>query len=101
MGNEPEIIKEVLKLTIHELEQSKKVLSNHYNDKNLEGLSSEGHKLKGSALTAGLGKVNEIAITLEEMTTLDLVKSKKLIDMFIDENEIVRTLIDDYIANGN
>ncbi|AKP54200.1 PAS/PAC domain protein [Cyclobacterium amurskyense] len=101
LGNEPEIIKEVLKLTIHELEQSKKVLSNHYNDKNLEGLSSEGHKLKGSALTAGLGKVYEIAITLEEMTTLDLVKSKKLIDMFIDENEIVRTLIDDYIANGN
>jgi len=101
LGDEPDIIKEVLKLTIHELEQSRKILLNHYNDKNLEGLNSEGHKLKGSALTAGLGKIFEIALTLEEMPTLDLVVSKKLIDRYNTENEIVKDLINEYINNGN
>ncbi|WP_040414025.1 response regulator [Cyclobacterium qasimii] len=101
LGDEPEIIKEVLKLTIHELEQSRKILQNHFNDKNLEGLNSEGHKLKGSALTAGLGETFKIALKLEEMPVLDLELSKNLIDSYNTENEIVKDLINDYILNGN
>ncbi|MDO6439309.1 response regulator [Cyclobacterium sp. 1_MG-2023] len=101
LGDEPEIIKEVLKLTIHELGQSKTVLADHYNNKDLGGLSSEGHKLKGSALTAGLGEVFKTALALEEMNTLDLALAKKLIDSYDLEYELVVGLINDYIANGN
>ena len=101
LGDEPEIIKEVLKLTIHELEQSKTVLANHYTNKDLGGLSSEGHKLKGSALTAGLGEVYKTALALEEMKTLDLPLAKKLIDSFDAEYNLVVDLINDYIARGN
>lgn len=101
LGDEPEIIKEVLKLTIHELGQSKTVLADHYNNKDLGGLSSEGHKLKGSALTAGLGEVFKTALALEEMSSLDLPLAKKLIDSYDLEYELVVDLINDYIANGN
>lgn len=101
LGDEPGIIKEVLKLTIHELEQSKTALFNHLSNKNLEGLSSEGHKLKGSALTAGLGEVFNIALALEEMTTLDLETTKKLVESFNEENDLVVDLINEYIARGN
>ncbi|WP_339922119.1 response regulator [uncultured Cyclobacterium sp.] len=101
LGDEPVIIKEVLKLTIHELEQSRKILQNHFNEKNLEGLNSEGHKLKGSALTAGLGIIFKIALKLEEMPVLDLELSKNLIDSYNTENEKVVALINDYILNGD
>lgn len=101
LGDEPEVIKEVLKLTIHELEQSKTVLASHFSNKDLGGLSSEGHKLKGSALTAGLGKVYKTALALEEMETLDLALAKKLIDSFDTEYDLVVDLINDYIAHGN
>ena len=101
LGNEPEIIKEVLKLTIQELDNSEKILTTHFSSKNLEGLSTEGHKLKGSALTAGLDKIYKIALTLEEMTSLDIEETKNILDNFYEENKFVKELINNYIANGN
>lgn len=101
LGDEPTIIKEVLKLTIHELEQSKTILADHLTNKDLAGLNSEGHKLKGSALTAGLAEVYKTALALEEMDNLELARAKKLIDDFNKEYDLVVDLINDYIAHGN
>ncbi len=93
LGDEAEVIKEVLKLTLTELDHSDKVLQKHFFDKNLAGICTEGHKLKGSALTAGLDTMYTIALELENLTKFDESSIKALLETFSAENKLVKKLI--------
>ncbi|WP_163379815.1 PAS domain S-box protein [Cyclobacterium sp. SYSU L10401] len=97
LGDEPKVIKDVLQLTLKELDQSEKLLIRHYKDKNLQALNSEGHKLKGSALTAGLDELFEMALKFEEMDSFQSDEWKDLLDEFSKEIETVKKLINQYI----
>ncbi|WP_154856468.1 response regulator [Cyclobacterium xiamenense] len=97
LGDEPEVINEVLKLTVKELAQSDKVLKKHFSEKNLEGLSSEGHKLKGSALTAGLDALYAIALDLESLERFEEKAIAKMLDDFSKENALVTKLIQRHV----
>lgn len=93
LGDEKEVIKEVLKLTLTELNHSAEVLKKHFSDKNLAGICTEGHKLKGSALTAGLDSLYTIASDLENMSKFDQARIKDLLEKFSTETELVKKLI--------
>ncbi len=93
LGDETEVIKEVLKLTLTELDHSDKVLQKHFSDKNLAGICTEGHKLKGSALTAGLDTLYTIALELENLTKFEESSIKALLETFSVENKLVKKLI--------
>ncbi|WP_375583315.1 response regulator [Cyclobacterium xiamenense] len=97
LGNEPAVIKEVLKLTVNELKQSDQILKKHFAEKNLEGLSSEGHKVKGSALTAGLDVLYAIAVTIESLETFEEETIAKLLEDFSKENALVTKLIQQHV----
>ncbi|NHE58226.1 response regulator [Cyclobacterium plantarum] len=99
LGDEPLVIKDVLKLTLKELDHSKNLLIKHFNDQNLPGLNSEGHKLKGSALTAGLNQLYEMAVTFEELDSFESGGLKKLFEDFSKEIETVKELINQYIKD--
>ncbi|MDN3690726.1 response regulator [Cyclobacterium jeungdonense] len=97
LGGETEVIKEVLKLTLSELDHSGEVLKKHFSNKNLDGICTEGHKLKGSALTAGLDTLYTIALELENMAQFDQDRIKELLEKFSKENELVKKLIGKHI----
>ncbi|MEX0884723.1 MAG: response regulator, partial [Cyclobacteriaceae bacterium] len=99
LGEEPEIIKEVLQLTLSELDHSHEILKQQAQKKNPVGLSTEGHKLKGSALTAGLDKLYEISLNLESLSDFNEEEVGILLKKFESEKETVGFLIREYIEN--
>ncbi len=98
LGDEPEVIREVLKLTLVELDNSLRAIKDKVIKKDPIGLSTEGHKLKGSALTAGLHKLFEISVDLEELNGYDETFISSLMEKLESEKNTVSQLIKDYIA---
>ncbi|MEX2513049.1 MAG: response regulator [Cyclobacteriaceae bacterium] len=99
LGEDQEIIKDVLQLTLSELNHSHEILNQQFQKKNPVGLSTEGHKLKGSALTAGLDKLYEISMDLEKISNFNEEEVKFLLNKFDSEKQTVFLLIRKYIEN--
>lgn len=99
LGNEKRVINEVLKLTIDELQRSNDTLEKLIMDKDLQAINAEGHKLKGSALTAGLDKLYEISIDMEELNRFDSDKINQLYAAFSTEKNTVVNMIQDYLQS--
>ncbi|WP_114750621.1 response regulator [Pleomorphovibrio marinus] len=97
IGDEPTIINEVLKLTLKEMKISKKRLAECVSCADLDGLNREGHKLKGSAMTAGLERMLSIAKTFESLPEFIEKEAQHLLDEFSQEEALVHTLIENYL----
>jgi PAS domain S-box-containing protein len=98
LGDDPKIIKEVLTLTIQELKNSTLKLKELVQKEDLLGLKSEGHKIKGSALTAGLDAMLKIALELESLAAYDKGQAEKLLQLYIDEEILVTDLIEKHLT---
>lgn len=98
LGEEPVVIREVLTLTIQELSYSREKLTELVDKKDLEGLNAEGHKIKGSALTAGLDAMFRIALAFEGLAEFEKGTVEDLLNRFIEEEIVVARLIKKYLS---
>ncbi|WP_245189721.1 response regulator [Lunatimonas salinarum] len=99
MGDNPKLIREVLRLTLQEIKLSKDRLAEAIAKKDFRQVRSEGHKLKGSALTAGLDEILAISMKFEQMDEA-LSDADRIQSSFIREEKTVRELIEDFLAKS-
>ncbi|WP_158856547.1 PAS domain-containing hybrid sensor histidine kinase/response regulator [Lunatibacter salilacus] len=98
LGDNPVIIREVLTITVQELKYSKEKLSELVQKEDLIGLNAEGHKIKGSALTAGLDAMLKISRAIEALPEFQKEEAEHLLDQYIEEESVVTKLIEKYLA---
>jgi CheY-like chemotaxis protein/HPt (histidine-containing phosphotransfer) domain-containing protein len=82
-----------LNLTAKELIKSFKTIQAHVDSQNLKALQSAGHKLKGTALTAGLSKVASIALSFESQEHFEPTEITRLITQLEQEINTVFAII--------
>ena len=89
----PDLMQAFIDITIKELENSKVELKESLSHQNLEDISSAGHKLKGTASSAGLNWLFKIGLEIEHLEKFDYRKVKLLIQKAQDEIDEVLKLI--------
>lgn len=60
LGEDPVVIKEILELTLIELDETYPRFTSLIHQKNIRGLKEAGHKLKGASMIAGLDRLQGI-----------------------------------------
>lgn len=81
------LLQKELPKSLHEIEQ-------RFAEKDLEGIKEAGHKLKGTGLSAGLGKLTAISSKLNKLQSFDPVHTGELIDALKKEISIIIPLIE-------
>jgi PAS domain S-box-containing protein len=93
LGNDPEIIAEVLNLTKTQLSRSILVLEKAIDNQQYPVLQNEAHKLYGTAVSAGLPRLAQLARQLELAPKRDVNNIKDLAEKLQDELLLCQTLI--------
>jgi len=96
LGDDPGIIKDLLVLSLSELDETIPILSELIDRKNLKGLKEAGHKLKGTCMISGLESLLPLSRLFENLQDFD---EKKLAEMMADLKVAIgnsRTAIDNY-----
>ena len=99
IGDDEQIINEVLDLTKIELSESAQALNSHFLNKDLKGLNLTGHKLYGTAVSSGLMVLSKMANQIEHM---ERFVEEDISDMLLKANaemDLVVTLIDKWKMN--
>ncbi|WP_143961531.1 response regulator [Litoribacter populi] len=91
--NNPDLMQAFMDITIKELENAKVELNESLSLQNLSDINSAGHKLKGTASSAGLNWLFEIGLELEGLEEFDYRKIKILITKAQNEIDEVLTLL--------
>jgi PAS domain S-box-containing protein len=94
VGDDPAIITELLALTKKELINSLSEIKLHVEQQNLNALNALGHKLYGTAVTAGLPILATSARSLEHITQLNSETTVLLIEQLNAEMDIVLSILD-------
>ncbi len=100
VGDDNEILEEFLGLTISELEKSCNALLEEADKKNLVGLKKIGHKLYGTAVTAGTLALAELAREIELLTEFNPEVVARLLLQTQDEVLVVKQLITDVMITN-
>ncbi|SKA14695.1 PAS domain S-box protein [Sediminibacterium ginsengisoli] len=79
VGEDPDILKDILTTTLTELKSSLAVLGKQVTGEDLAGIKATGHKLYGTAATAGMKPLAEMARSLEYQTEFN---TKTIGDLF-------------------
>ena len=93
VNNDPNLMKVFIDITLKELENSKIELLDSLAHQNLQDFNAAGHKLKGTASSAGLNWLYEIGLEIENMIDFDYRKAKIKILKAHDEIDQVIKLI--------
>jgi CheY-like chemotaxis protein len=93
VGDDNEILEEFLGLTISELEKSCNTLLEEAEKKDLAGLKRIGHKLYGTAVTAGTLALAELAREIELLIEFNPEIVARLLLQTQDEIRLVKQLI--------
>src|SRR5690606_11770069 len=97
LGDDPEVIRDILQLTLAELEETDHRFLPAIEQNNVKGLNEAGHKLKGSCMIAGLDILLGIARSFEGITHMDSLEIDQLKNQLLRENEICIKLIEEYL----
>ena len=92
-GDDLEIIRELLDAAEVELKNSSSVLFSEEEKMNVTGLKAAGHKLRGTALSAGMTDLAELAYKLEYMEGYDDDRIHTLSDQIQSEIKLVLSLL--------
>ena len=95
VGDDAEIITEVIALTRKELKDCLGILKVQQEEKNLKDLNSTGHKLYGTSVSAGLPVLAILARKLEHLTTLDDKQADSLFEDLRAEIVLVLRILED------
>jgi PAS domain S-box-containing protein len=91
--NNPDLMQAFIDITLKELENSKSELADSLSHQSLEDINSAGHKLKGTASSAGLNWLFKIGLEIEQLESFDYRKIKILVQKAQDEIDEVLKLI--------
>jgi len=78
-----------IEIIINELEKSVQEFETYFNKQNLEGLNQLGHKVKGTAKTAGLTILADLTEQIEKSTSINYLQENQLIIKVKTEIELV------------
>jgi response regulator of citrate/malate metabolism len=93
MGDDPELAKEVLEMVLMQFETITSQFQMLIDDENLIALNKLGHKMKGTALSAGMRELGLRAGKIEKLKVFDQEKFNELLSEFDAEIEIIKPLI--------
>src|SRR5690606_35586297 len=99
LGDDPGIIKDLLVLSLSELDETIPILSELIDRKNLKGLKEAGHILKVNCMISGLESLLPLSRLFEHLQYFD---EKKLAEMMADLKVSIgnsRTAIDNYFGH--
>lgn len=99
VGDDSEALKGFLKLTKQEISRSLADLEDKYSKKDIVALHKSGHKLKGTALSAGLEKLLEIAVQFDKLRVYDETHISGLIKEVRNETGLILQIIDKSLLN--
>lgn len=97
VGDDPVVFKEILDLTKMEISNSLTDLEAKIDSKDLAALKKAGHKLKGTALSAGLKKLSLLAAKFEMLDDFDETAIAALLRQLTDETAAALHLINENI----
>jgi CheY-like chemotaxis protein len=101
VGDDEEIIKEVLVVTRQELQGSLEMIRLHANLMDIPGLNLAGHKLYGTAVSAGMNAVAAIAKQLEQLEADAASNIPQLLKKLEGEIVMVQRLINRHLPEGS
>jgi PAS domain S-box-containing protein len=93
IGDDEEIIKEVLTVTRMELQKSLETIRRHAYQSNIPGINEAGHKLYGTAVSAGMNILAAIAKQMEQLEERDELVITDLLKKLEGEIVIAQRLI--------
>ncbi|MBE9661354.1 PAS domain S-box protein [Mucilaginibacter myungsuensis] len=93
VGDDPDIINEVIRLTRVELQQSMDRLTTQVAANDLQAIRQTGHKLYGTATSAGLPVLAQLSADLEKLETFDGTRLAELLDDTGREIAVVLSLM--------
>lgn len=91
-GDEHEILEEVIALTRTELEQALLNIKTFIKTQNIQKINQAGHKLYGTAISAGLDGIAELARTFDYATVFNKSYLEKQLDLLDKEIKLVYKL---------
>ncbi|GAB4036096.1 response regulator [Spirosoma gilvum] len=92
-GDDPEFVSILIEAAETELQGSLEALLQHDSDQNLAGMKAAGHKLRGTALSAGMPALAQLAYAIEHLEHLESESAHALIDQAQAEIQLVFTLL--------
>ncbi|MGI4022890.1 MAG: PAS domain S-box protein [Janthinobacterium lividum] len=92
-GDEPEILEEVITLTRTELQQALLNIKTFIKGQNIKLVNQAGHKLYGTAISAGLDGIAELARTFDYATAFNKSYLEKQLDLLDKEIKLVFKLL--------
>lgn len=95
VGDDAEIITEVIALTRKELKECLVILKAQEEEKKLKDLNSTGHKLYGTSVSAGLPVLALLARKLERLTSMDDEEANGLFEDLRTEIAMVLRILED------
>lgn len=99
MGDDPELAKEVLEMVLLQLEPIVAQFQTLINEENLIAINKLGHKIKGTALSAGMQELGNRAEKLEKLKVFESATFNKLLREFEAEIEVIKPLIFKILEN--
>ena len=94
IGNDPEVYKQILLLTSQELIASSETLDHSFDNKDLMAIQTNGHKLYGTAVAAGLNELAIIANRLQQIQEFDEQSLKLILKNAQDEIALILSLLE-------
>ncbi|UFH52054.1 PAS domain S-box protein [Spirosoma sp. KNUC1025] len=96
-GDDSDFIRELMDAAEIELKNSLSVILHLAEGMNVVGLKAAGHKLRGTALSAGMAHLAELAFSLEHLETTETYSVPDLLDQIQSEIALVLSLISDRV----
>ncbi|RXK86290.1 response regulator [Filimonas effusa] len=98
LGDEDGIINELLVLTTSELNKTLLLLEKQVNEQNLQGVNAMGHKMYGTAATAGMVQLAEMANKFSHLPVFHPGEVDNMFNEIADEVKIVSDQIKEYLS---
>ena len=100
LGDEEEIIREMLMLTKSEIKKTIALLEKQVADQQLPGMNAIGHKLYGTAATAGLATLAALANRFSHMPSFIAPEANSLLQQVREEALLVTERIQGYLSEN-
>lgn len=98
LGDDPNVVIEVLTLTLEELKETSARFSPGLQQEDMAKIRQAAHKLKGTSMIAGLGKVLQAAHALDTIKEFEKEKVEGLIAELLRESDAAIMLIQQHLG---
>ena len=99
LGDDPDVVMEVLTLALEELRETSARFSPGLEKQDLVSIKRAAHKLKGTSMIAGLGKILQVTQELDGLKTFEKEKVDGLVEELFSESETAITMIQKYLED--